>query len=143
MTYARIYPEETAITYDKAGPIIAELLRTEEFFNSSDYSCDNSVLSGSFQCGLDVEKLSFKVAEEKQPEIGENYWLIIGLKRINSETISRNNSNYKEIYEDFSIKLSIETRPYSVIPLLILLLATFAVYFGFLRKYHLRLFALK
>ena len=131
------------MTYDRAGPIIADLLQREEFFKSKDFSYDCSGQSESFKCGLDVEKLSFMVVEAKQPEIGENYWLIIGLKRTDSEIISQNNSNYQRIYEDFSIKLSIETQPYSVIPLLILLLATVVVYFGFLRKYHLRLFALK
>jgi hypothetical protein len=141
MTYARIYPEGRAMTYDKAGPIIAELLQTEDFFNSNEFTCDTQL--DSFQCGFNVEKLSFKVAEAKQPDIGENYWLIVGLKRTNSEIISQNNPNYRGIYEDFSVKLSIETRPYSVIPLSILLLVTFVVYFGFLRKYHLRLFALK
>jgi hypothetical protein len=39
--------------------------------------------------------------------------------------------------------LSIETQPYSLIPLMTLLLMTLIVYLGFLRKYHLRLFALK
>ena len=135
------------MTYDKAGPIISELLQNDEFFNSNDdSSCnfnDNKLLD-NFQCGLDVEKLSFKVKEGKQFEIGENYWLIIGIKRANSETISYNNNKISDIiYENFGINLSIETQPFSLIPLLTLLLMTLIVYLGFLRKYHLRLFALK
>lgn len=144
MTYARIYPEN-AMTFDKAGPLITELLRNDKFFNSNEF-CDyyKDELSESFQCGLDVEKLSFKVKERNHLEIDENYWLIIGLKRTNSEIISKNSIEDSDIiYGDFGINLSIETQPYSLIPLFTLLLMTLIVYLGFLRKYHLRLFALK
>lgn len=143
MTYARIYPEN-AMTFDKAGPLISELLRNDDFFNSNEDCNYKDDLSESFQCGLDVEKLSFKVKETKHLDIDENYWLIIGLKRTNSEIISKNFiENSDIIYGDFGINLSIETQPYSLIPLLTLLLMTLIVYLGFLRKYHLRLFALK
>ena len=141
MTYARIYPE-SATTYDKAGPMISELLKNDEFFNSNE-ACSLKDQTGSFQCGLDVEKLSFKVKETRQLEIGENYWLVIGLKRTNSDIISKANPNANNIYENFSINLDIETQPFSLIPLMTLLLMTLIVYVGFLRKYHLRLFALK
>lgn len=133
------------MTYDKAGPIISELLQRDEFFNGNEACNDKDKLLDNFQCGLDVEKLSFKVKEMKQFEIGENYWLIIGIKRMNSEIISHNYNSEKAdiIYENFGINLSIETQPYSLIPLLTLLLMTLIVYLGFLRKYHLRLFGLK
>lgn len=134
--YARIYPEK-AMTYDKAGPVISDLLQNDKFFNSNE-ACD------SVHCGLDIEKLSFKVKERRQLEIGENYWLVIGLKRTDPETISKDNTeNADIIYENFGINLGIETQPYSLIPLFTLLLMTLIVYLGFLRKYHLRLFALK
>lgn len=143
MTYARIYPE-SAMTFDKAGPIISELLQNDKFFNSNEACNYTDDLSESFQCGLDVEKLQFRVKEVKNLEIGENYWLIIGLKRTSSEIISKNNiKNSDTIYENYGINLSIETQPYSLIPLMTLLLMTLIVYLGFLRKYHLRLFALK
>lgn len=142
MTYARIYPEY-ATTYDKVSPIITELLQTDKFFQSS-LDCDRTGQSESYQCGLDVEKLSFTVGEKRQPDIGENYWLVIGLKRSDSEIISRGKESQADrIYENFGINLGIEMRPFSLIPLLTVLLMTLIVYCGFLRKYHLRIFALK
>lgn len=112
--------------------------------------------------GLDVEKLSFKVKKESCLEFDQKYWLILGLKRADSDLEIKSryeNQSLKRIYANFTIKLSkkklrnlpfiknssldIDTHIFSVMPLLILLIILIISYINFLRKFHLKIFELK
>lgn len=110
--YARVYPER-GVKYDEAYYLITKLFRTDPFFIESNYLKDlyisKPIESNNFCVGLDVEKLSFKVKEKRLLDYGQNYWLIIGIKRVNPDLMVKNefdNRAIDRIFANFAIKLS-------------------------------------
>lgn len=125
-TFAKIYPEHAA-TFEEARPLIADLLQSADIWREASW---------------DVEKVGFVVREDRPLVRGENYWLIVGLEPVAKELIAADTTG-ASIYKDYAINLRVEVQPWSLVPLMTLLTMTLIVYYGLLRKYHLRLFSLK
>ena len=112
--YARIYPER-GVKFDEEYYLTTKLFQTDPFFIESNYRKDlqisKPIESSNFCVGLDVEKLSFKVKEKRILDHGQNYWLIIGIKRANPDLMVKSefdNHTIDRIFENFAIKLSKE-----------------------------------